>query len=108
MQTYARDARILGQMDISNGYVDKIYGNFSPRYRTDVNALVFPYAYFDLYHDNETVLSFPEDPNMYITDDSFDILESFGVPGRQMSHTYQNVAKMKSFYKNWQIQSKNS
>lgn len=101
---YAAKAAVLGEMSLDNGSV-RIFGNFSPFYTKDFNSMVFCYSYSDWYNNGNIVMTFAADPHLYVVDEDFNIIKSFGQPGRNMDVKYTNVKNIQDFNKNWLNQS---
>jgi hypothetical protein len=101
---YALHARILGKMNIRNGYVESIYGNLSPAYTKNGNKLVLSYPIFDLMNEETMYMTFPTDSLIYKVDDDFSVMEAFGRQGRAMDTNYVNVSDLKFFAANYKKQ----
>ncbi|MDN3548807.1 hypothetical protein [Mucilaginibacter aquaedulcis] len=97
---YASKALALGEMSLDNGSV-RTFGKFCPSYNHDFNSMVFCYSYPDWYENNNMVLTFAADPKLYIADEKFNIIETFGQAGRGMDTKYTNTTKLQDFKKNW-------
>jgi hypothetical protein len=99
--SYGKETRILGEMEIANGYVDKVFGRLSPLYHNNLNTLVFGYAMVDLRTDKDLLVAFPADPFMYIADGDFVLSKKFGSEGREMNTKYVNVNDTRMFHQNY-------
>ena len=108
LANYAEDVKIIGQMDLTNGYVDKIYGKLPPIYKKNIQTLAFGYAYIDAFEGKNTLTAFPVDSLMYVVDDEFTISKSFGFQGRNMNLHYKNQTDPRKFRENYSEQVKNA
>jgi hypothetical protein len=101
---YAIQARILGKMNIANGYIEGIFGKFSPTYAHNGNKMVLGYAIFDLVNEDSYYMTFPADSLIYKVNNDFSVMESFGRQGRAMDTSYITVNDLKHFALNYRKQ----
>lgn len=98
---YYKDARTMAKMDLETGYVNEIYGRFPPVYVKNKNLATFGFSYFDLTPGNTMQVSFPVDSLIYRCSRDFEVLDAFGMAGRDMDTNYHSVADVRGFRKNF-------
>ncbi|MEJ5995798.1 hypothetical protein WG904_15310 [Pedobacter sp. Du54] len=106
LANYAEDVKIIGKMNLENGYVEKVYGKLPPIYKKNIQTLAFGYAYIDAFQEKKTLTSFPVDSLIYVVNDDFEVLNSFGFQGRDMDLRYKNQTDPRKFSENYKEQVK--
>ncbi|MBL7473295.1 hypothetical protein [Robertkochia sediminum] len=90
-KNYYKEGRILAQLNLEDYSIERIFGR-----RTD---LLMDYKYlmhhsafsFDLNEHGKLIVANEIDPTIYIYDKDFNLLESFGVSGKEMDVNYQEL-----------------
>ncbi|MCH8569342.1 MAG: hypothetical protein LAT67_13790 [Balneolales bacterium] len=82
---YATDARILAEMNLDSGEIERIFGRFSPVYQQDERKRTFSMFDFDILNSGELVISFFADTLVHVFDLDFNHKRSFGFAGRYKS-----------------------
>ncbi len=93
---FYKSARILARMNIQNGKVTEIFGRYSPAY---TNYSFIPYHVYSSYSfaNNKFYLSYPPDPKIYVFDESFKPLLSFGEADNGISGKYEQTNYLSAF-----------
>lgn len=88
---YAEEGRILARIDIENGEMLEVIGRLSPLFIEDESTRFFAYPVFDLRGDDELVLTFAPDPQIYVVDSNFTVGNAFGSEGQNMDTNYRSI-----------------
>jgi hypothetical protein len=94
-------------MYIKNGSVTRIFGRLPPTYSKNKSISTFSYLSFDLLPGNKLAISYPADSLIYLFDNNFNLLESFGSSGRNMDLNYHSATSLKDFRNNWHSENEN-
>lgn len=89
LDDYFNSARVLGKMKISNGKVEELFGSYPNTYINDKNSRVLSYAISAPYKNNELLVTFPIENKIYQYDKKRNIIDSFGIAGKEMDQEYQ-------------------
>lgn len=98
---YFQLARTIALMNIENGYIEKIFGGFSPVYTKNNHNATFPYHYFTLTENNTFQIAYPADSLIYVSDRDFRVTRAYGFAGRDMDTSYTSVNKISLFRQNY-------
>lgn len=100
--TYSKNARILGIMNIENGKVIGITGKLPPIFYQNKNVRTFSYGLFEILPDNKLAVVFPVDSNIYVVDrNDFQIIKKFGFMGKGMDTNYLSTNKYDEMKNIW-------
>jgi len=88
---YAEEGRILARIDLESGKILEVVGRLSPLFAEDESTRFFAYPVFDLRGDDELVLTFAPDPQIYAVDSNFTVRNSFGREGEDMDTNYRPI-----------------
>lgn len=98
---YAKDARVLGCMNIQQGDVTEIYGRLSPAYQENKELRTFSYLFYDLIPDDQMIVTYPADSLIYLFTRDFSLIKKFGSAGRSMDTNYQSTGEYKKMKSTW-------
>jgi len=106
VETYSKQARVIGEMDFKTGDVTKIFGRLSPIYQQNKSVRIFSYLHYDLIDDDEMAITYPVDSVIYIVSRNFSLKRKFGSAGKSMSMNYQVIKEYNKISSTWSKESK--
>lgn len=103
---YAKNARILAEMDINTGKIQRLLGYLPPKFYSKPANRLFSNIIFDISNKDDVYLTFQADSLIYKFDMNVEkIQKKFGFSGKDMSLNYQpfpdqlNQIKLKDYWK---------
>lgn len=85
---YFEEGPILAKINLKTGVVDELLGRRSPKYLDHDLLGQFSFFAFDINKAGDFLITHEIDPKIYVYDQSFKPLRSFGVPGLGMDTAY--------------------
>lgn len=95
---YYLNGRILAEINLDNGRVTNIFGRRSPKYLQYEYIGQHSFFTFDINERREFYVNHEIDPNIYIYSSDFELLSSFGVPGKSMDTSYTEYKVIGDIY----------
>lgn len=88
---YASEARILGELNLNTGEVERVFGRFSPIYAQDGRVRTFSIFDFDILPDGELLISYAADSLLHKFDLDFNHIQSFGFSGKHKKRDFSDM-----------------
>lgn len=96
---YFKKCHLLFKININDGSVEKIIGNYSQVYVNNFELKQFSLINFDISKQGTFYISFEADSLIYVYDKNFKIKKAFGIEGRDMNKNYKNLKTIEEFKK---------
>jgi len=102
-QHYYQSSALVAHYDFEKGSITKMMGRYPPCYQLDEGAPAFSNHYFAPYKEDQYLLTFGLDSLIYICDDQFRPLESFGWPGDMINTDYATINLQQEQVENYDL-----
>jgi len=96
---FFNSCHILAKMNLTNGKIIEIMGNYSNVYLENNKLKAFINVLFDIDQKGNFYISFEADSLIYVYDKNFNIKKVFGFEGRNINKNYKNLKTIEEFKK---------
>ena len=103
---YYEYGRIMAQVELKTGKIKKIMGRRSPEYKKQ-KYLVFDFYSFDISAKSNFYINFPPDSLIYVYDENFKPIKTFGLAGKNMDTKYRKLQNGNNRKELWQSEIEN-
>lgn len=100
-ESYYRDSRIVGEVNLNTGEVENILGRKPPIY---LNYKFIPYndVFYLMPYGDDFILSFHPDSAIYIVDKRLNLKSYFGAKGIEMDQAYREMSEIEEYSTSFQ------